>query len=64
MANTNAKSVSRLMENPNICMNANVPTSATGTARAGMSVERKSCKNKYTIRITRMNASMSVRITS
>ena len=44
MASTNADSVSRLREKPNTYRKKNVPTSDTGTAISGISVERKSCK--------------------
>ena len=45
-------------------MKKNVPTRATGIAMAGMIVERISCRNTYTTKNTRMNASMRVLITS
>ena len=64
MASTSANSVSRLMLKPIICMKNSVPTSATGTASAGISVERQSCKNRNTITNTSKNASTSVRSTS
>ncbi len=44
IANTRPKSESVLSENPNRGKNMKVPTSATGTARSGISVERKPCK--------------------
>ena len=44
MARTKADSVRRLMEKPNTSRKKNVPTSDTGTAISGISVERKSCK--------------------
>ena len=36
------------MEKPSISIKKNVPTNETGTAIAGIKVERKSCKNIYT----------------
>ena len=45
MAKSKADSVSRLIENPKIFRKKNVPTSDTGTAISGMSVERQSCRN-------------------
>ena len=58
------KQVSRLMEKPIMLIKANVPTSATGTARAQISVERQSCKNRKTMMNTSTKASISVRTTS
>ena len=52
-----------LMENPNACMKKKVPTSDTGTAIAGISVERKSWRKMNTTRNTSRNASMRVRST-
>ena len=37
------------MEKPSISIKKNVPTNETGTAIAGIKVERKSCKNIYTL---------------
>ncbi len=45
-------------------MKKNVPTSDTGTASAGMSVDRQSCKKMNTTSDTSTKASISVRITS
>ncbi|MNY79298.1 hypothetical protein D3C86_2198690 [compost metagenome] len=42
MARTRANKVSRLIEKPNNCIKKNVPIIATGTAIAGIKVERKS----------------------
>ena len=52
--------VSRLIVKPNSCMKKNVPMIATGTAIAGISVERKSCRKMNTTINTRMKASISV----
>ncbi len=60
MANTNAKSVRILMVNPNASKKKKVPTIATGTAIAGIMVERKSCKNKNTTINTNIKASINV----
>ena len=60
MASTKAKSVSMLMEKPIICMKKKVPISDTGTAMAGISVERKSCKKMYTTTNTSRKASRRV----
>ena len=46
MARSKAESVSRLTEKPNRLRKRNVPMSDTGTAISGMSVDRKSCKNR------------------
>ena len=64
IASTSANSVSILMEKPNICIKKKVPTSETGTAIAGINVERKSCRNKYTTINTSKKASNSVRSTT
>ena len=64
MAKTRAKSVIKFKENPNICINKNVPTSETGTAMAGIKVERQSCKKIKTTNITSNSASINVLITS
>ncbi|MNI34458.1 hypothetical protein D3C73_884490 [compost metagenome] len=60
MANTKAKRVNILMVNPNTSKKKNVPTMATGTAIAGIMVDRISCKNKKTTKKTKMNASINV----
>ena len=60
IAKTKANNVSRLMENPNNCKKKNVPIIATGTAIAGMTVERKSCKKTKTTKKTNTNASSKV----
>ena len=64
MARTSAKSVSVLMEKSRRYTPANVPTSAMGTARQGMSVARQSCRKRYTTANTSSMASSSVRTTS
>src|SRR5581483_717182 len=58
------KSVSELIENPKILMNAKVPTSETGMVTAGMMVARQSNKNRKMTMITIMIASSSVVTTS
>src|SRR5689334_10780553 len=63
IASTKANKVSRLMVNPNNCKKKKVPTIATGTAIAGMSVERRSCKKINTTMETNMKASISVSTT-
>ena len=64
IASTKANNVIRLIESPSNNMKKNVPTSDTGTARVGMSVERQSPRNKKTTRATNTNASNNVRKTS
>ena len=56
MASSKADNTSKLMENPKMERKKNVPTSDTGTAIRGISVERKSCRKMYTT----MNTSISV----
>ncbi|MNR26081.1 hypothetical protein D3C85_1432710 [compost metagenome] len=51
------------MVKPKMSRKKNVATIATGTAIAGMIVERKSCKNKNTTMKTRINASINVDFT-
>src|SRR3954453_23261555 len=58
------KSVSELMENPNILMNANVPISDTGMVTAGIMVARQSSRNRKMTMITITMASSRVVITS
>ncbi|MNN22035.1 hypothetical protein D3C81_1353780 [compost metagenome] len=60
MASTSANNVSRLIEKPNTCIKKNVPTIETGTAMAGISVERKSCKKINTTINTKIKASNKV----
>ena len=63
IASTSAKSVSTLMVKPNTNRKKKVPIIATGTAIAGIIVERKSCKNRNTIMNTNTKASRSVDFT-
>src|SRR5690606_14663017 len=63
MASTKAKSVNKLMEYPKRFKKKNVPIMETGTAIAGIKVERTSCKNKNTTINTKANASSRVIIT-
>ncbi|MNN24131.1 hypothetical protein D3C81_1375490 [compost metagenome] len=63
IARTRAKSVNILIENPNIFMKKNVPTIDTGTAMAGIKVERKSCKKIKTTINTKIKASIRVLMT-
>src|ERR1700748_1402800 len=58
------KSVSELMEKPNMLMNANVPISDTGMVTAGMMVARQSNRKRKMTRMTIMMASSSVVTTS
>ena len=64
MASTKAQSVRRLILNPITFNMKNVPIKATGMAIAGISVERKSCKNMNTTKNTSTKASSKVFITS
>ena len=63
MASTNAKSVSRLREKPTTLATAKVPTKEMMMETEGTMVALKSCRNRYTIKITRMMAMISVSIT-
>ena len=63
MASTNANSVRMLRLNPAATRQANVPTSDTMMEMDGMSVLLRSCKKKYTTRITRRIAIISVSTT-
>ncbi|GAQ48759.1 hypothetical protein FPK15_contig00017-0012 [Flavobacterium psychrophilum] len=60
IANTRANSVTKFIFIPKKFIKANVPTSDTGTAIAGIIVERQSPKNKKTTNPTRINASIKV----
>ena len=60
IASTKANKVSILIEKPSICIKKNVPINDTGTAIAGISVDRKSCKKRYTTTNTKINASSKV----
>ena len=64
IANTNAKRVNKLIEKPITCINAKVPINATGTAKAGISVDLKSCKKINTTMNTSISASNNVFKTS
>ena len=64
MASTIAHRVNKFKLNPIRYKAKNVPMRATGIAIAGINVERKSCKNMYTTKNTRINASTKVLITS
>ena len=64
MASTSAERVSRFMEKPITFKKNIVPTSDTGTAIIGISVERKSCKNMNTTMNTSTSASKRVFNTS
>ena len=64
MASTIPNNDRLFSEKPSIAMNANVPTSATGTATIGISVARQFCKKIRTTRKTRTKASTSVLTTS
>ena len=52
--------VSMLIEKPSRCMPMKVPTIDTGTARIGMMVARRDCRNRNTTRITSTTASKKV----
>ncbi len=56
--------VSELIENPSRYIPANVPVSETGTARVGISVARRLCRNNQTTRNTSAIASKKVMVTS
>ena len=60
IAKTSANKVTRFIVIPKNCMKAKVPISDTGTAIAGMIVERQSPKNKNTTKPTRIKASTKV----
>ncbi|MNN02633.1 hypothetical protein D3C81_1152990 [compost metagenome] len=60
MASTRANNVNILMVKPNTSRKKNVPTIATGTAIAGIIVDRMSCRNKNTTKKTNMKASINV----
>ena len=64
MAKTMANKVRVLMEKSKIVKQAKVPSSDTGTAINGISVDRPLWRNKYTIAATRSSASIKVWITS
>ena len=64
MASTMPNMVRVLMEKPNAASTAKVPSKTTGTARVGIRVARKFCRNRYITRKTRMMASNRVCTTS
>ena len=61
---TSPNNVSRLTVNPSTAIPKKVPMIETGTASAGMSVERHFCRKMYTTIVTRMIAMKSVISTS
>ncbi|MNE87728.1 hypothetical protein D3C80_1849620 [compost metagenome] len=63
MAKTKAKSVIKFKEMSKNVMNTNVPTNETGTAIAGITVERQSPKKRNTTKPTKIKASTKVWIT-
>ena len=63
IAITKAKSVIKLMVIPNNCIKAKVPINDTGTAIAGINVERQSPRNRNTTNPTKIKASTKVWIT-
>ncbi|MNX60923.1 hypothetical protein D3C86_918420 [compost metagenome] len=63
MAKTKANKVIRLRVMPKNCINTNVPIRDTGTAIAGITVERQSPRNRNTTNPTRIKASIKVCIT-
>ncbi len=64
VASVMPNSVSELIENPKILMNANVPISDTGIVTAGMMVARQSSRKKKITTMTIRIASSSVVTTS
>ncbi len=64
MASTRAKSVRMLMLNPATFRQANVPTSETTMESDGISVLLKSCRKKYTTKMTSRMAITKVSTTS
>ncbi|MNN31850.1 hypothetical protein D3C81_1455520 [compost metagenome] len=64
MASTMANMVRVLMLKPNAASTPKVPSSTTGTARVGISVARKFCRNRYITRNTSRIASPRVFTTS
>ncbi|MNZ70817.1 hypothetical protein D3C78_891660 [compost metagenome] len=60
MARIMANMVRVLMLKPNAARMPKVPSSTTGTARVGISVARKFCRNRYITRNTRAMASNRV----
>ena len=64
IASTRPNSVSALIEKPNSCITAKVPTTDTGTASSGMIEARQVCRNRITTSTTSAIASSSVWITA
>ena len=64
MASTNASSVSKLIEYPIASKNIKLPTKATGTVTAGISVARMLPKNKNITKTTKPIEMASVLYTS
>ncbi len=60
MARTSPNRLSALIEKPNRCMTAKVPTMETGTASNGMIEARQVCRNTTTTITTSSTASNSV----
>ena len=60
MASTRPNIVRVLIEKPKAAITPKVPSNTTGTARVGIRVARKFCKNRYITRNTRITASISV----
>ena len=60
MASTSPNKLSALMEKPNRCITANVPTTDTGTASNGMMDARQVCKKMMTTSTTSATASSRV----
>ena len=56
-ASTSPNSEMLLSVNPSMAITAKVPTSDTGTATSGISVERQFCRNRSTTRATSSTAS-------
>ena len=63
MASTRANRVRMLIVNPAAVRQANVPINETMIEIDGIKVLLKSCRKKYTTRITRMIATISVSTT-
>src|SRR5215211_1377385 len=64
IASTKANSVIRFNEKPSNCIKKKVPTKETGTAIAGIIVERQSCRKMKTTKDTNKKASTNVLKTS
>ena len=64
IASTRPNNVSALIEKPNTCITAKVPTTDTGTAISGMIDARQVCRNRITTSTTSAIASSSVWITA